>query len=146
MDFGKDEYDHEEEDWLLAWSDMLNKHKLTENKWLKNLFKMKEKWVMVCGCHTLTIKMVSTQRSESMNNILKRYLKHNFDLLMFFKHSTSSNRCVESKFISLNFTVRVLNFEGIKHGLIRVETFQLIECRECWTYKSKFQNVKGRNG
>ena len=146
MDFGKDEYDHEEEDWLLAWSDMLNKHKLTENKWLKNLFKMKEKWVMVCGCHTLTIKMVSTQRSESMNNILKRYLKHNFDLLMFFKHSTSSNRRVESKFISLNFTVRVLNFEGIKHGLIRVETFQLIECRECWTYKSKFQNVKGRNG
>ncbi|XP_013584280.1 PREDICTED: protein FAR1-RELATED SEQUENCE 5-like [Brassica oleracea var. oleracea] len=39
MDFGKCVYDHEEEeDWLLAWSDMLNKHKLTENKWLKNLF------------------------------------------------------------------------------------------------------------
>ena len=87
MDFGKCVYDHEEEeDWLLAWSDMLNKHKLAENKWLKNLFEVKEKWAMVYGRHTFTADMVSTQRSESMNSILKRYLKHNFDLLTFFKH------------------------------------------------------------
>lgn len=87
MDFGKCVYDHEEEeDWLLAWSDMLNKHKLTENKWLKNLFEVKEKWAMVYGRHTFTADMVSTQRSESMNSILKRYLKRNFDLLTFFKH------------------------------------------------------------
>ena len=87
MDFGKCVYDHEEEeDWLLAWSDMLNKHKLTENKWLKNLFEVKEKWAMVYGRHTFTADMVSTQRSESMNSILKRYLKSSFDLLTFFKH------------------------------------------------------------
>ena len=81
----------EEDDWLLAWTDMLNKHKLTENNWLKNLFEIKEKWVMVYGCHTFTTDMVSTQRIESMNNIMKRYLKCNFDLLMFLKHSTNSN-------------------------------------------------------
>ncbi|XP_010507064.1 PREDICTED: protein FAR1-RELATED SEQUENCE 3-like [Camelina sativa] len=47
MDFSKCVYDHEEEqDWLLAWSDMLEKHKLTEDKWLKNLFELKEKWAM----------------------------------------------------------------------------------------------------
>lgn len=48
MDFGKCVYDHEEEKyWLLAWSKMVNMHKLTENKWLKNLFETKEKWAMV---------------------------------------------------------------------------------------------------
>lgn len=87
MDFGKCVYDHEEEeDWLLAWNDMLSKHKLTENKWLESLFEVKEKWAMVYGRHTFTADMVSTQRSESMNSILKRYLKRSYDLLTFFKH------------------------------------------------------------
>ncbi|XP_010445346.1 PREDICTED: protein FAR1-RELATED SEQUENCE 5-like [Camelina sativa] len=87
MDFSKCVYDHEEEqDWLLAWSDMLEKHKLTEDKWLKNLFELKEKWAMVYGRHTFTADMVSTQRSESMNNILKKYLKRSYNLLCFFGH------------------------------------------------------------
>ncbi|KAJ0266925.1 MULE transposase domain-containing protein [Hirschfeldia incana] len=87
MDFGKCVYDNEEEeDWLLAWSDMLKKHKLTDNNWLKNLFEVKEKWAMVYGRHTFTPDMVSTQRSESMNSTLKRYLRSSFDLLTFFKH------------------------------------------------------------
>ncbi|ESQ47733.1 hypothetical protein EUTSA_v10022007mg, partial [Eutrema salsugineum] len=85
-DFGKCVYDHEEEeDWLLAWHDMLKKHKLTEDKWLKNLFEVREKWAMVYGRQTFTADMVSTQRSESMNNILKKYLRHSYDLLSFFK-------------------------------------------------------------
>ncbi|KFK36227.1 hypothetical protein AALP_AA4G094500 [Arabis alpina] len=85
--FGKCLYDHEEEeDWLLAWNNMLNKHNLTENKWLKNVFEVREKWAMVYGRHTFTIDMMSTQHSESMNNILKRYLKRSYDLLTFFEH------------------------------------------------------------
>ncbi|ESQ28842.1 hypothetical protein EUTSA_v10019760mg, partial [Eutrema salsugineum] len=86
-DFGKCVYDHEEEeDWLLAWNNMLKKHKLTKDKWLKNLFEVREKWAMEYGRHTFTADMVSTQRSESMNNILKRYLKRSYDLLSFFEH------------------------------------------------------------
>lgn len=84
MDFGKYVYDHEEEeDWLLAWSDMLDKHKLTDNKWLKKVFKVKQKWAMVYRCHNFTVDKVSIQHSESMNSILKRCLKGNFDLLTF---------------------------------------------------------------
>ncbi|EOA19148.1 hypothetical protein CARUB_v10007820mg [Capsella rubella] len=82
IDFGKCVYDHEEEvGWLLAWSNMLEKHNLRENKWLQNVFD-----AMVYGRHTFTADMVSTQRSESMNNILKRYLKSSYDLLSFFEH------------------------------------------------------------
>ncbi|KAF8113173.1 hypothetical protein N665_0055s0037, partial [Sinapis alba] len=57
INFGKCVYDHDkEEDWLLAWMDVLNKNKLIENKGLKNLF-----------------------------DYFKRYLRRNFDLLTF-KH------------------------------------------------------------
>jgi len=76
MDFGKCVYDHEEEeDLLLAWSNMLQKHNLTNDKWLKNLFELREKCAMVYGRHTFTADMVSTQRSKSMNNILKKILE-----------------------------------------------------------------------
>jgi len=48
---------------------------LTADKWLKNLFEMRDKWAMVYGRHTFTADMVSTQRSKSMNNILKKILE-----------------------------------------------------------------------
>ena len=87
LDFGKCVYDHENEvEWLSAWSEMLEKHGLTENKWLKNLFELREKWARVYGRQTFTADMMSTQRSESMNNILKNYLKSGYNLLRFFKH------------------------------------------------------------
>ncbi|KAM5576773.1 protein FAR1-RELATED SEQUENCE 5-like [Rosa sericea] len=86
-DFGKCVYDYEDEDdWLLAWSNMLEKHNLKEDKWLKNLFDMRKKWALVYGRHTFTADMMSTQRSESMNNILKKYLKPSYDLLCFLEH------------------------------------------------------------
>ncbi|XP_061998835.1 protein FAR1-RELATED SEQUENCE 5-like [Rosa rugosa] len=65
---------------------MLEKHNLKEDKWLKNLFDVREKWALVYGRHTFTADMMSTQRSESMNNILKKYLKPSYDLLCFFEH------------------------------------------------------------
>ncbi|XP_018462342.1 protein FAR1-RELATED SEQUENCE 5-like [Raphanus sativus] len=44
-DFRKCVDDHENEvEWLSAWSAMLEKHGLTENKWLKDLFELREKW------------------------------------------------------------------------------------------------------
>ena len=68
-DFGKCVYDYEEEDdWLLPWNEMLKKHNLMDNKWLKKLFDVKEKWALVYGRYTFTADMMSTQRSESMNS------------------------------------------------------------------------------
>ncbi|KAG7572582.1 Reverse transcriptase domain [Arabidopsis suecica] len=86
-DFGKCVFEHENEvEWLSAWNEMLEKHGLTENKWLKDLFELREKWAKVYGRHTFTADMMSTQRSESMNHILKQHLKRSFSLLRFFKH------------------------------------------------------------
>lgn len=41
---------------------------------------------MVYGRQTFCADMISTQRSESMNALLKRYLHVRLDLLDFFKH------------------------------------------------------------
>ncbi|KAM1680395.1 hypothetical protein ACFX2K_038075 [Malus domestica] len=54
----------DEEEWLYAWNDMIEKYDLKGNKWLKDLFAVKEKWALVYGRHTFTADMMSTQRSE----------------------------------------------------------------------------------
>ncbi|KAL6575156.1 hypothetical protein OROMI_012441 [Orobanche minor] len=86
-DFGDCMYEHEfEYEWLLAWNAMLEKYRLKENKWLNALFELREKWALVYGRDTFTADMKSTQRSEGMNNVLKKYLKPEHNLLRFFEH------------------------------------------------------------
>lgn len=44
-DFGNCVYEHENEDeWLLAWKNMLEKYDLMDNKWLASLFELRSKW------------------------------------------------------------------------------------------------------
>ncbi|XP_058073135.1 protein FAR1-RELATED SEQUENCE 5-like [Magnolia sinica] len=85
IDFGKCVYDCErEEDFMTAWNVMLEKYDLVQNKWLHDLFKVREKWTLVYGRNTFCADMKSTQRSESMNSLLKKYLKCKHNLLRFF--------------------------------------------------------------
>ncbi|XP_058071011.1 protein FAR1-RELATED SEQUENCE 5-like [Magnolia sinica] len=86
-DFSKCVYDYEEEEeFLTAWNNLLEKYDLVQNKWLQNLFKEREKWAMVYGRNTFCADMKSTQRSESMNGVLKKYLSSKYNLLRFFTH------------------------------------------------------------
>lgn len=71
-DFSICVYDHEDvNEWLLAWKHMLDKYSLKGNKWLEEIFELREKWGLVYGRNTFTADMKSTQRSECMNNVLK---------------------------------------------------------------------------
>ncbi|XP_065879091.1 protein FAR-RED IMPAIRED RESPONSE 1-like [Euphorbia lathyris] len=65
---------------------MLEKYKLQANSWLSRLFSMKEKWALVYGRETFSADITTTQRSESMNNSIKRYVSYKYDLLRFFRH------------------------------------------------------------
>ncbi|XP_058088423.1 protein FAR1-RELATED SEQUENCE 5-like [Magnolia sinica] len=100
-DFSKCVYDYEEEEeFLAAWNNLLEKYDLVQNKWLQNLFKEREKWAMVYGRNTFCADMKSTQRSESMNGVLKKYLSSKYNLLRFFTHYeqvVAERRCKESK-------------------------------------------------
>jgi zinc finger SWIM domain-containing protein 3 len=78
-------YDCEdEEDFLKSWDDMLKKYDLLENKWLSDLFKIRQKWALVYGRQVFCADMKSTQRSESINGVLKRYLDPRKKITRFF--------------------------------------------------------------
>ncbi|PSS16368.1 Protein FAR1-RELATED SEQUENCE like [Actinidia chinensis var. chinensis] len=86
-DFSKCIYDYEDEDeFISAWNAMLERYNLQDNDWLKRMFNQKEKWALVYGRQTFCADMTTTQRSESMNSLLKRYASYNNDLLQFFQH------------------------------------------------------------
>ncbi|XP_050259986.1 protein FAR1-RELATED SEQUENCE 5-like [Quercus robur] len=118
-------YDYEDEDeWLVAWNNMLEKYDLTNNKWLCGIFDLKEKWAMVYGRHMFTADMKSTQRSESMNNVLKKYLKSKYTFLPFLEHYSrilADRRCQE---LQAEFKMRQttpvlqLDVEMLRHAVM----------------------------
>ncbi|KAG8369532.1 hypothetical protein BUALT_Bualt14G0023300 [Buddleja alternifolia] len=64
-DFSSCVYDYEEEeDFLNAWQEMLEKYGLQTNEWLERLFKIRKKWALVYGQQSFCADMTTTQRSE----------------------------------------------------------------------------------
>ena len=76
----------EEEDFINEWNRMLDRYGLRDNTWLQRLFEKREQWALVYGRNTFSAHMSTTQRSESMNNELKRYISIKYDMLTFFEH------------------------------------------------------------
>ncbi|KAK4589795.1 hypothetical protein RGQ29_020397 [Quercus rubra] len=66
------EYDDEDE-FLTTWNEMLDKYDVRENKWLIDLFKLKEKWAQA-------------YLSESFNVDLKDCLRTDLNIVEFFTH------------------------------------------------------------
>ena len=88
VDFSSCVYDHDyEDDFLDAWDNMLDKFDLKNNSWLQRQFELREKWALVYGRKTFCADMSTTQRTESMNSQIKRYITYNYDFLRFFRHS-----------------------------------------------------------
>ncbi|XP_026433286.1 protein FAR1-RELATED SEQUENCE 5-like isoform X1 [Papaver somniferum] len=86
-DFTNCVYDYEdEEEFVNAWKTTLEKYGLHDNKWLKELFEIREKWALVYGRDTFCAEITTTQRSESLNSSLKQYISYKYDLLRFFKN------------------------------------------------------------
>ena len=77
------EYDGEDE-FLTAWNKMLDKYNVSENKWLIDLFKLKEKWAQAYVKRTFTALMKTTQLSENFNDDLKDCLHTDFNIVEFF--------------------------------------------------------------
>ncbi|XP_062086206.1 protein FAR1-RELATED SEQUENCE 5-like [Humulus lupulus] len=86
-DFSSCIYDYEEKnEFFETWNNMLEKYDLSSNKWLQDMFDLKEKWALVYGRETFCANMTSTQQSESMNNVIKNYVSYKYDILSFFQH------------------------------------------------------------
>ncbi|XP_058085585.1 protein FAR1-RELATED SEQUENCE 5-like [Magnolia sinica] len=86
-DFSRCVYDFDDEgEFHHAWETMIQKYDLTNNTWLQQLFNEKEKWALVYGKKVFCADMKSTQRCESLNKDLKRYLHPGQNILRFFEH------------------------------------------------------------
>ena len=117
-------YDYEEEDeWICAWNDMLERYPLTDNKWLQSIYEERQRWFMVYGQHMFATNIKSTQRSESMNNVLKQYLNSKYNLLRFFKQYTRllEDRRYKEWVVKFNMRQRILVLpacvEMLKHAM-----------------------------
>ncbi|XP_039131892.1 protein FAR1-RELATED SEQUENCE 5-like [Dioscorea cayenensis subsp. rotundata] len=79
-------YDYEDEaSFHEAWENLLEKYNLRENPWLMKLFEERKKWEMVYGRHFFCGNMMSTQRSESFNGVLRNYLTSKLGVARFFE-------------------------------------------------------------
>ncbi|KAK9983232.1 hypothetical protein SO802_032757 [Lithocarpus litseifolius] len=139
----------DENEWMVAWNNMLETYDLTDNPWLREMFDVKEKWCMVYGRHMFTADMKSTQRSESMNSVLKKYLKPKHGLLQFFEHysrvlSDKRHQELQSEFkMRQTLPVLLFDFEMLRHAakLYTPEIFKMfqdeyVKIVDCTIYKA----------
>jgi zinc finger SWIM domain-containing protein 3 len=53
------------------WHELLQEYNLENNEWMSNLYTLRQKWAIVYR-DSFTADMMSTQRSEGMNNVFKK--------------------------------------------------------------------------
>ncbi|KAI3940961.1 hypothetical protein MKW92_033439 [Papaver armeniacum] len=134
-------YDHEEEaEFIDAWNKMLAKYNLQENDWLNRLFELKEKWALVYGRDTFSAEITTTQRSESLNSVIKRYVSYKYDLLRFFRRfeklvedrryeELKSDFQASQSFPAISFPVEILKHAAKVYTPQIFKLFQIQLCR-----------------
>ncbi|CAN6334678.1 unnamed protein product [Urochloa humidicola] len=68
-----------------AWAYMLDRFDLKENEYLSNLYDKKEQWAKAYFRDSFCARMSSTQRSESANHMLKKYVPRNCSMNRFIE-------------------------------------------------------------
>jgi zinc finger SWIM domain-containing protein 3 len=78
-DFKKYVYEDISEAYFIEkWHELLAKYNLEKNSWMANLYALRAKWADIY-CDSFTANMNSAQRSEDMNNVLKKDFVGNLD-------------------------------------------------------------------
>ncbi|KAG0483046.1 hypothetical protein HPP92_011130 [Vanilla planifolia] len=86
-DFAHCIYDIEdEEDFVLEWTNLVEKYDLGCNSWLAKLFEEREKWSLAYGRQVFCADIKSSLMKESFSCMLKENLRLECKLLDFFKH------------------------------------------------------------
>ncbi|KAF3962827.1 hypothetical protein CMV_012711 [Castanea mollissima] len=116
---------------------------------LCSIFDVKEKWAMVYGRHMFIADMKSTQRSESINSVLKKYLKPKHDFVRFSGHYSRVLVDKRHQELQADFKMRQTklilqsNVEMLRHvvELYTPENFQMFQdeymkIANCTIYKA----------
>ncbi|KAL4310833.1 hypothetical protein GQ457_01G049760 [Hibiscus cannabinus] len=73
-------------DFEQAWNELIDKHKVGEKRWVKELYEDKEKWAEAYLRGYFYAGMRTTQRCESMNKTVKRLLDRKVMLYRFIDY------------------------------------------------------------
>lgn len=147
-DFSNCIYDYEhEEEFVNAWTELLDKYELKNNDWLKKMFNIKEKWALVYGRDRFGADMATTQRGESMDEFIKHYVSYEHDLEIFlekFQQLLSDRRydeMVADIKASQGEVVWSLPIAILKHAasVYTFEVFQLFKDELCKGYDSPLE-------
>jgi len=65
------------------WARLITMYRLKKNKFLKRLYMHRKKWAKPCFMGTFCAGMTSTQRSESANHMLKRFIQRAAPMHLF---------------------------------------------------------------
>ena len=71
------------DDFESEWEQIISKYKLKRNKFLNRLFKHRHKWAKPYFMNTFCAGMTSTQRSESINHMLKCFIQRAAPMHLF---------------------------------------------------------------
>jgi hypothetical protein len=110
--------------------------KVEKQTWLDSIYKLKEKLVECYMKHVYTLRMWSTQLSESLNNDLKIYFKSNFDIIRFLNHF---KRVVQKKEIT-SWTQNLnqgKNIEDRNEDTYAVATKQIVHTYCIWSFQAQ---------
>ncbi|KAK9901822.1 hypothetical protein M0R45_001938 [Rubus argutus] len=69
-----------------TWNEIIVKFKLEGNTWLKTIYDLREKWCSLFSKDTFSAGILSTQRSESTNNVFNRMATKTMTLTEFVNH------------------------------------------------------------
>ena len=85
-DFARCIYNHEvEEEFIKVWNSTLEKYNLTENSWLKQRFRERERWAPAYGKAVFCGDIHNAQHRERMTKELRRHLSSSKDLAGFLQ-------------------------------------------------------------
>ncbi|XP_042057497.1 protein FAR1-RELATED SEQUENCE 5-like [Salvia splendens] len=76
----------QEEDFIQAWDSMLERHCLSNNAWLRWMYREKEKWAVAYDRNTFFVERNGTHLVELLSDKLRSCLGPDIDVLQFFKH------------------------------------------------------------
>ena len=105
-----------------AWHQLMDKYNLHELNVMINMWAERETWVSAYWKEVFCARMTSTQRSESMNFVLKNgYVKEKHDLHIF---AQQVNNCIQTRHEAANAeTIATeVHFFVIFHFFLLLET------------------------